>query len=175
MDLEITRYETLDDLLVYCNKVASSVGMMISPILAPGRSIKKLEQISYDLGIALQLTNILRDIGEDITKGRIYIPQTLLSKYNITEDDIKNGIINKNFKDMFEEVMSIANSYYEKALTNIDIFEDNAKLAVLYSLFIYREILEECKSANYDVYTKKNFVPLKRKIEIIHDINKKYI
>ncbi|CCV64630.1 Phytoene synthase (PSY) [Alteracholeplasma palmae J233] len=171
MDLEETKYETMEDLFVYCQKVASSVGEMLVYILEPKGDMKKLKQVAYDLGIAMQLTNILRDIGEDFLNNRVYLPETLMKKHGLTHEMLANKTINEQFKNTFDELASIAYAYYDKAYQNFDAFNDESRLILTYALVIYREIIAVCKKEKYDVFSQKCYVSNPRKIALIKEVN----
>lgn len=172
MDLNNYEYNTLEDLLLYSKRVASSVGHMLIYILAPNGDINKLNEVANDLGIAMQITNILRDIGEDYENGRVYIPQDIMNKYGLTVEMIKNKEINEAFINTFNYLASISYDYYFKALSNLDQFPKNSRLILNYALVIYREIIQACVDANYDVYSKKNYVSNFRKLKLIKEVNK---
>lgn len=172
MDLNNYKYETLNDLLLYSKRVASSVGHMLIHILAPNGNLDKLKAVANDLGIAMQITNILRDIGEDFNNGRIYLPKDIMDKFGLTVDMIKNKEINDEFINTFNYLANISYDYYLKALNNLDAFPKNSRLILNYALVLYREIIQVCIDANYDVYNKKNYVSSFKKIKLIKEVNK---
>ncbi|MCS7060862.1 MAG: phytoene/squalene synthase family protein, partial [Anaerolineae bacterium] len=102
MDLTVHRYETFEALRVYCYRVASTVGLISMHIIglseATPSTVEAAQGAAIELGIALQLTNILRDIGEDLKLGRIYLPQEDLERFHYTEDDLRRGVIDDRFK-----------------------------------------------------------------------------
>jgi phytoene synthase len=166
LDLEKHRYETLDELLGYCYYVASSVGYMLLPILAPD-NYHALENFALKLGYAMQITNILRDIGEDYLQGRIYIPQALLKKHNVSiEEEMTKGP-SKNFIKVFEELETVARDFYNEALEDIDLFSKDVKGPLLYAAILYRAILDKIKENQYQVFHQKNFLTDKEKMKVI--------
>jgi phytoene synthase len=112
MDTTVKRYETFENLYVYCYRVASTVGLMSSEIL--GYKDKIALEYAEALGIAMQLTNILRDIKEDAGIGRIYLPQEDLRKFEITEQEIIAGEMSENFVEMMKFQIERARNYYAK-------------------------------------------------------------
>lgn len=165
MDITITSYETMDDVLEYCYYVASSVGLMLLPILAPSKH-QEIKEFAIQLGYAMQITNFLRDVGEDYLKGRIYIPQDALKKYQVNIDhEFKNGP-SESFQTLFNELASQARQYYQYAYDHIDAFSQDVRKPLLYAAKLYEAILDECMK-DYDVFTKKHFVSHDRKMEII--------
>ena len=117
MDIEQQRYETLDELLIYSYHVASTVGLMLLPIIAP-RKKEQLKEAAISLGIAMQLTNILRDIGEDqAERDRIYLPKHVMDQFGYTEQELQEGIVNQAFQHVWEYIAFEAEAYYEEFLT----------------------------------------------------------
>jgi phytoene synthase len=168
MDVTITSYETMDDVLSYCYYVASSVGLMLLPILAPNKH-QELKEFAIQLGYAMQITNFLRDVGEDYLKGRIYIPQETLKKYQVNiEYEFKNGPT-ESFKTLFDALASQARQYYQYAYDHIDAFSQDVRKPLLYAAKLYEAILDECMT-DYDVLTKKHFVSNDKKIKIIKSL-----
>jgi phytoene/squalene synthetase len=168
MDVTITSYETMNDVLSYCYYVASSVGLMLLPILAPNKH-QELKEFAIQLGYAMQITNFLRDVGEDYLKGRIYIPQETLKKYQVNiEYEFKNGPT-ESFKTLFDALASQARQYYQYAYDHIDAFSQDVRKPLLYAAKLYEAILDECMT-DYDVLTKKHFVSNDKKIKIIKSL-----
>lgn len=171
MDLRNQSYKTLDELFGYCEAVASSVGWMLNPILATGNH-EQLHECARSLGIAMQLTNILRDIGEDLLIGRCYLPTDQLAKYQISKDDLSRGIISSNFIKLFEELASIAQHHYDKAESYLHLYPSDVRQVLLVALRFYKEIIAACRAAEYDVFTRRNYVTDTRKREILASIVK---
>ena len=165
-DLNHMGYDTLEELLKYCYLVAGTVGLMLVPILSRKNS-KELEKFAIDLGYAMQITNILRDVGEDYRNHRIYLPKDMLKNANYSIDDLAHDIINNEFKNLFEELAKIAEDNFDLALSKINLFPDDSRLPLALSIILYREILNSCRENGYDVFTKKNFVSDERKNQLI--------
>lgn len=168
MDYVKKSYKTFEELLEYCYLVASTVGLMILPILSP-RNHKELRPLAINLGYAMQITNILRDVGEDYRNSKVYIPKELLLKYNY---DIKSQIVNDKFIQLFEDLAKKADEYYDQAIKDIGKIDSDARNAVLLSLLYYKGILEACRENQYDVFNKKNYVNKTMKKKIISDMIK---
>ena len=107
-DFLFTQPKTLDDLLKYCYHVAGVVGEMLSYVLAPKSVIGELKLVARNLGEAMQITNILRDIGEDRKRKRIYIPLDVMHQFNYTQKDLELGVVNHGFIQMFEYLANYA-------------------------------------------------------------------
>ncbi len=112
MDLSLMRYPTFDDLYLYCYQVAGTVGLLTSPIF--GYHDETALAHAVDLGVALQLTNILRDIGEDSRRNRIYIPQEEMQYFGYCEQELMDGVINDAFRGLLRFQMARAEDYFEK-------------------------------------------------------------
>lgn len=166
MDARHQTYETMEDLLKYCYYVASSVGLMLLPVLAPKKE-QQLKPFAVQLGYAMQLTNILRDVGEDARRGYVYLPSNLLKAANISKEDLIQGHITTSFIEVFEMIAKQAEQYYELALKEIDEFDEDVKLPLHAAAVLYRDILNSCRASNYDVFTKKNYVNEARKQQLI--------
>lgn len=169
-DYEFKQPDTMDDLLKYCYLVAGVVGEMLSYILSPKENHEEVKVVAKELGEAMQITNILRDIGEDLKRGRIYIPKDLMKKHGVLERDLKEGNISKNFINLFEELAVFATNQYDKALSKIDLFKEDARIPLYAASMLYREIIETIRNNAYQVFSKRQVVSKERKEEIIKNI-----
>ena len=168
MDTHIKRYETFDELYVYCYRVASTVGLMSSEIFG----YEKSETLRYAeaLGIAMQLTNILRDVKEDALMNRIYLPQEDLRKFNVAEDQIFENRFNGNFVELMKFEIKRAREFYQKAEQGIALLSKDARFPVLLASRIYARILDEIERQNYDVFAKRAHTTRRQKIFVIPQI-----
>ncbi len=162
MDTHINRYETFEELYVYCYRVASTVGLMSSEIL--GYSEKKALEYAEAMGIAMQLTNILRDVKEDAEMNRIYLPQEDLRKFNVSEEQIFEGVADKNFIQLIKFEIERARKYYQKSEKGIPMLEKDSRFCVLLASRIYGQILDEIEKQNYDVFQKRAFTTKGQKL-----------
>ncbi|QQS60866.1 MAG: phytoene/squalene synthase family protein [Candidatus Moraniibacteriota bacterium] len=169
-DLYHKDYKTLSELLDYCYLVAGTVGLMLLPILAPKKE-EKLRNFAICLGHAMQLTNILRDVGEDYKNDRIYIPQDILKKHNFSHQDFVSAKNDSRFKKIFEEIAQVAEKYYNDSLSHIHLFPKQSQAPIAFSIILYKAIIDACRENNYDVFSRKNYVSQKKKKELI----KKYL
>ena len=117
MDLKFNRYEDFKQLQLYCYRVASVVGLLSASIF--GFKNRKTLKYAHDLGMAFQLTNIIRDVGEDARRGRIYLPLDELKKAKVTEDDILQSRETPQVKELMEYQIERAETYYDKALREL--------------------------------------------------------
>jgi len=150
MDLQKNRYLTFDDLQLYCYRVASTVGLMCIEIF--GYKHESTKDFAVNLGIALQLTNILRDIKKDAEAGRIYLPKEDLKRFNYSESDLLNLTYNENFKMMMRYEVHRAKYYFDKATASLNLDDKSKMFAARAMQHIYKRILDKIVDADYDVY-----------------------
>lgn len=162
MDTQIKRYETWADLRVYCYRVASVVGLMSSEIFGyrEPRTLYYAEQ----LGLAMQLTNILRDVGEDARMGRIYLPQEYLRRFGYAESYLLRGKLNEPFFALMSFEIERARALYREAEQGIPLLDADARFTVLLAARLYARILDEIERNNYDVYTRRAHLSLTEKL-----------
>ncbi|SDJ18474.1 phytoene/squalene synthase family protein [Salimicrobium halophilum] len=166
MDLSGVEIETEDELLEYSYNVASTVGLMLLPILAPGR-YEVLKEDAIHLGYAMQLTNILRDIGEDLEKGRVYIPKETYESFGYTKKQLEHREITPAFIDTWEYLAQKAENYYSRAMSTISYYPLTSRLPVKGAAYLYMSILDAVRREEYDVFTKRAFVEEEEKKRII--------
>lgn len=158
MDIDFTTPMNLKELESYSYYVAGTVGVMLLPVLAEKTNIDLTEQ-AINLGIAMQITNILRDIGEDYQmKNRIYIPQSLLSSELYGEQDLKQATINGQFIRIWELLAHRAEELYDDFSEAIFCFDEDSRFQVLLASKIYRGILNAVRENNYDCFHTRNYV-----------------
>ena len=153
MDLTKNRYATFGELRTYCYKAASTVGLMCAEIF--GYQHVRTKQYAVFLGIALQLTNILRDIKQDAKRGRIYIPLEDLQQFGLTEQDIIDNVYDDRFRSLMKFEVDRAREYYRKAKEALA--EDDKPLFTAARIMgnIYYLLLRRIERVNYDVYSKR--------------------
>lgn len=175
MDLYRSRYETFEELQLYCYRVAGTVGLMTTPVMGidntPTTPWDQYQQIKHDptkqavaLGIANQLTNILRDVGEDARRGRIYIPLEDLKRFNYTEDDLLRGVIDDRWCQLMQFQIRRARQFFADAEAGISTLSPDARFPVWAALMLYRGILDVIERNRYDVFNKRAFVPGPQKL-----------
>ena len=162
MDTRIKRYETFDELYIYCYRVASTVGLMSSEIL--GYSDKVALEYAEAMGVGMQLTNILRDVKEDAAMGRIYLPQEDLRRFDVSEKQIFDGEMNEKFAMMMKFQIKRARDFYRKGEKGIPLLEKDSRFTVLLASRIYSKILGEIERQNYDVFIKRAHTSRRQKI-----------
>jgi len=181
MDLVKTRYETFHELEVYCYRVAGTVGLMTLPVLGFDGMQNFTQELqeqtitaAMSLGLAFQLTNILRDIGEDARRGRIYVPLEDLRRFNISEEEVLQaaetpGLLYKEdrWKNFMEFQFERCDKFYEEAERGIIGLSEVNRLGVMAALRVYGAILDAVRKNEYDNLSRRAYVPLSDKMWLI--------
>lgn len=167
-DITKSRYRTLEETERYSYLVASTVGLMLLPILAPGR--KDLKEGAIQLGIAMQLTNILRDVGEDARRNRIYLPGELLERYGVSDESLLRGNPTGDFSDLWESIALRAEELYDQAATTFPSYPSESRRSLRAAALLYRGILDAVRLNHYDVFTKRAYVSNLQKIKLLTKI-----
>jgi len=152
MDLKFRRYDTFEQLRIYCYRVASTVGLMCIEIF--GYKHRSAQEFAENLGIALQLTNILRDIKKDAEKDRIYLPLEDLKKFGYSEEDLLDSVYNDNFIKLMEFQVSRAIEYFNKATAALNKEDKGNMFAARAMQHIYFRILKNIIHEKYDIYNR---------------------
>jgi len=167
MDVQPRRYETFDDLYEYCIRVASAVGLICLEIFGYREPMAK--QYATDLGVALQLTNILRDVPEDLARGRIYIPQEDLRAFGCSEQDLRRetessgGIHSAAVKALLRHQAQRARDYYGRAARALPAEDARSLVAAEIMGAIYQAILDRIEMLDYDVFSAVVRIPRPRR------------
>lgn len=165
MDTTITRFTTYEDLREYCYKVASVVGLMTSEIF--GFSDERAVLHAVDLGIAMQLTNIIRDVKEDVASDRIYLPSEEYTQFNITEEDILQCRWSASMHDLIRFQVERADALYTSADRGISYLDPDSRLTVQLMSTNYRKILRVVESMDYNVFRGRASTSTMQKIASI--------
>jgi phytoene synthase len=162
MDLRLARYPDFRTLNLYCYRVASVVGLLAAQIF--GYTDRRTQKYAHDLGLAFQLTNIIRDVGEDARRGRIYLPQDELARFGVPEADI----LARRHSDRFAELMRFqaqrAQDTYDRALGELPAVDRKAQRPGLMMAAIYRALLDEIVKDGCRVLTHRVSLPPARKL-----------
>ena len=166
MDLTWTRYPSFEDLRLYCYRVAGTVGLMTQGVMgldqayssAPWSDSPDTSDAAVALGIANQLTNILRDVGEDRGRGRIYLPQEDLAHFGYSEEDLMAGRLNQAWKDLMAFQLRRAREWFDRSEAGVRWLSRDARWPVWTSLRLYRGILDVIERHDYDVFNKRAYV-----------------
>ncbi len=176
MDLEQHRYASFKELSLYCYRVASVVGLISAEIF--GYKDRQTLKYANDLGIAFQLTNIIRDVYDDIQNDRIYIPADELARFGVTEKDLRSQNQNDSFKKLMDFQIKRAESFYDSALSQLPASDRHTQRTGIIMAAIYRALLEEIAKDSGKVLTDRVSLTPIRKLWIAwrtkHRENKQY-
>jgi phytoene synthase len=172
MDVTKHRYASFAELQLYCYRVAGTVGLMSQAVMgldpaytsAPWSERPDPSQAAIALGIANQLTNILRDVGEDRERGRIYLPQEEMDRFGYKESDLFEGIQNDNWRALMAFQLARARQWFARSEEGVRWLSGDARWPVWASLRLYRGILDVIERQNFDVFNRRAFVPTAGKL-----------
>ncbi|MBI4240641.1 MAG: presqualene diphosphate synthase HpnD [Candidatus Rokubacteria bacterium] len=164
MDLDRSRYETFEDLYPYCDRVAGAVGLCCIEIF--GYTDPRCRDYAINLGVALQLTNILRDVQPDAARGRIYLPQEDLRRFGVSAEDLKAGRYTPAFVELMRFEASRARQFYERAWTHLPAQDAPRLVAAEIMGRIYFALLQAIESRQFRVFGERVSVPVSRKLAI---------
>ncbi|XP_056165593.1 phytoene synthase 2, chloroplastic-like [Syzygium oleosum] len=168
MDTRKCRYENFRELYLYCYYVAGTVGLMSVPVMgiAPDSSVSAqgIYNAALYLGIGNQLTNILRDVGEDALRGRVYLPQDELAQFGLSDKDIFSRRVTDGWREFIKQQITRARFYFNMAEDGASHLNKASRWPVWSSLIIYRKILDEIEENDYDNLTKRAYVGRTKKL-----------
>lgn len=152
-DITVTRYATFDELAEYAYGVASTVGLMVMHIVG----FQGPEAIPYavKLGVALQITNILRDVKEDWDNGRLYLPQEELAAFGLNEADIAAGRVDDRWRDLMRFQIERNRCLYAEAMPGVAMLHPDGRFAIAAAAELYRAILEDIQAHDFDVFSRR--------------------
>lgn len=167
MDIGPTRYETFADLELYCYRVAGTVGLMITPVAGYRAGSRALEH-AKTLGTAMQLTNILRDVGEDQRRGRVYLPAEDLQRFGVSEADLAAGVVDARFRALMQFQIDRARRLYDEGLALIPLVTSaRGRAAFEFAVEAYSGILGKIRDAGYDVFRHRAHLSLAEKLALV--------
>jgi phytoene synthase len=166
MDLDGHVYRDMHDLELYCRRVAGVVGFMITPICGYDGGDATLER-ALQLGQAMQLTNILRDVGEDALRGRVYVPADLLDRFGVTRDDVMNGQLSPEYVRLVQHLTQVARGWYREGAEGIPSLHGQGRVAVATAARAYEGILTALEGNGCDNFTRRASVSGTRKLLMI--------
>jgi phytoene synthase len=164
MDLDVSRYDTFAELYRYCYHVASAVGLCCVHIWGFRGDMRPPAEAA---GIALQLTNILRDVGEDAGRGRVYLPAEDLARFGCPEESLRGGPRGEAFTALMRFEAERAYGYYAEAISLVDLLEPPGRAVFLVMLRTYRGLLDEIVARGYDVFRERVRLPAWRKLWLV--------
>jgi phytoene synthase len=164
MDLTIRRYRTFEDLYPYCYRVASAVGLTCLKVF--GYHDDRALKLGEWCGIALQLTNILRDVREDALQDRIYLPQEDLERFHCSEADLVSPVPTERTRPLLEFEGKRAQQYYEDALPLIELTDRDSQACLSAMICIYHGLLTRMRRRDYDIFTNRISLPTAAKLSL---------
>lgn len=152
-DLTRNRYQTFDELAVYCYGVASTVGLMSMQIIGTSRD----DALPYavKLGVALQMTNILRDVAEDWRRGRLYLPLEELAAHHLDEQDVDQGMADQRWREFMRFQVARTRQLYQEAQPGIALLSQDGRLSIAAASEFYQGILDDIEAHEYDVFSRR--------------------
>ena len=167
MDLEGARYRTFEDLALYCYRVAGTVGLMITPVAGFRAGTPALEH-AKTLGTAMQLTNILRDVGEDLTIGRVYLPDEDLERFGLSRADLEARRVDDRFRALMEFEIRRARVLYDDGMRLIPLLSDaRGRIAFQFAVDAYSGILEKIRANGHDVFGTRASLSFAEKLAVV--------
>jgi phytoene synthase len=167
-DFSQNRYANFVDLTAYCYGVASTVGLMSMHIIG----FEGTEALPYaiKLGVALQLTNILRDVGEDWRANRVYLPQDELAAFGLSEEDLTAGVVTDRWREFMRFQIERNRRLYRESMPGIALLNQEGRFAIRAAAQLYQAILDAIEGADYDVFTRRAYVGTWGKLRMLPGI-----
>lgn len=167
-DLEQHTYQTFEEMVSYCYGVASTVGLMSMHIIG----FQGQEAFSYaiKLGVALQITNILRDISEDFRAGYIYLPQEELNSFKLSSEDLEKGEVTSEWRQFMRFQIDRNQKLYQEAWPGIGLLSKEGRFSIAAAAEFYRGILGDIENHNYDVFSRRSYVSRWKKLRKVPEI-----
>ncbi len=153
MDLSISRYATFEDLRIYCYRVASAVGLVSIEIF--GYRNPACKEYALQLGLALQMTNIIRDVGKDLRNGRIYLPQEDLARFGYSESELQNRQYNERFVQLMEFEAARARQFFSRAAATLPHEDRRSMIAAEIMGAVYRGLLQKMEKDKFRIFEKE--------------------
>jgi 15-cis-phytoene synthase len=167
MDLEVTGYPDYDALLGYMEGSAAVIGTMMLPLLEPVDPPAAREP-ARQLGLAFQLTNFIRDVAEDLARGRVYLPRADLDRFGVTRDDLRRAAADRRAGPRLRELIRFevarAHAHYAAAAPGVPLLAGSSQACVRTAYHLYGGILDEVVRAGYDVFARRAVVPRRRRL-----------
>lgn len=166
MDLTVTQYETYADLEAYMWGSAAVIGLQMLPILEPQLATAVVAPYAVDLGVAFQLTNFLRDVGEDLRLGRIYLPQESLRRHGVDREHLLRGIVDGPVRRLLSDEIARTRELYRSAGQGIRLLDPRSQACLRTALTLYGDILTEIERRDYRVLEDRVRVGAPRRLRV---------
>lgn len=166
-DLTVTRYETWDDLRQYCYLVASAVGLACLPVFGLKGDLEAARPAAVDLGLAMQLTNIVRDVREDLERDRVYLPQAELRRFGVTEDALREGRVDGPWRAFCAFQVARSRLLFRSGARLAPLVRRRSRVCPLALAALYTAVLDEVERAGYDVFSTRVSLGAARKLGLL--------
>lgn len=166
-DLTVTRYETWDDLRGYCYLVASAVGLACLPVFGLRGDLEAARPFAVDLGLAMQLTNIIRDVQEDLARDRVYLPQAELRRFGVTEEALREGRVDGTWRAFCAFQVARARLLFRSGARLAPLVRRRSRVCPLALAALYDAVLDEVERAGYDVFSRRVALGPARKLGLL--------
>jgi phytoene synthase len=167
MDLHVHEYATWEDLSVYMHGSAAVIGLQMLPILEPVPGLAEVAApYAVDLGRAFQLTNFIRDVGEDLRRGRLYLPKEDLAAFTVSRDDLECGVLDSSARRLLAFEVARARQLFHEAELGIRLLHPTSRDCIRTALALYRGILDEVEASNYSVLDRRARVSSVRRASV---------
>jgi phytoene synthase len=166
-DLTVTRYETFEELRRYCYLVASAVGLACLPVFGVRGDEAEARALAEDLGIAMQLTNIVRDVREDLARDRVYLPQEDLRRFGVSEDALRAGRADDAWRACAAFQVERARRYFARGRQLVPRVDRSARVCPLALASIYSALLDAIEAAGFDVFSARVSLSAARKLTLM--------
>ncbi|MBX5467930.1 MAG: phytoene/squalene synthase family protein [Firmicutes bacterium] len=165
IDLDRVRFQTVPELVQYCRKVAGTIGQLCVEIF--GYTDQRARAIAIDMGVALQMTNILRDLREDVRRDRIYLPREDFEAAGYSVEDLAAGRVTPAFHRLLALEVARTRAYYQRAAQLFPLIQRDARLCAQVLYAVYYELLARIESSGFDVLRQRVRVPTRRKLQLM--------
>jgi 15-cis-phytoene synthase len=155
MDLTVTQYDTYDDLMTYVYGSAAVIGLEMVPVLEPVVPREIADPYAADLGIAFQLSNFVRDVGEDLRRGRVYLPMEDLRAFGVTREHLEHGVVDGPVRRLLAFEVARTRELYRSAAAGVRLLHPTSRPCIETALALYGGILDEVERADYDVLRQR--------------------
>ena len=163
-DLVKDRFQNFDELREYCYRVASVVGLICLQIF--GYKNEAAKEYAVDLGLAMQLTNIIRDVREDLAMGRVYLPQDEMARFGYSEEDLSNGVRNQAFRDLMKFQSQRARDYFDRGFKLLPYLSRRSRACPAVLGALYSKVLDRIEASDYDILDSRVSLSKAEKIRI---------
>ena len=166
MDLTVTSYRTWDDLMVYVHGSAAVIGLEMVPVLEPVVPREVAEPYAADLGVAFQLSNFIRDVGEDLQRGRVYLPGEDLDAFGVTRGHLEHGVVDGPVRRLLAFEVARTREIYRSARQGVRLLHPTSRPCIETALALYGGILDEVEAADYRVLDRRVSVGAGRRLAV---------